>query len=119
MNDMRNPRLTNNAKRLCREMTKEERHLWYDFLRDLPEMVHRQKLIGPYIVDFYIASSKIVIELDGGQHYEDTGHQQDMQRDQYLHESGIQVLRYANSDIHRNFRGVCEDILLHIGKRKP
>ncbi len=118
MNNLRNPKLTTNAKRLRREMTKEERHLWYDFLRGLPIMVHRQKPIGPYIADFYIASSQIVIELDGSQHFEDAGHRQDALRDHYFNTQGITVLRYANSDIHKNFRGVCEDILQQIENRK-
>ena len=62
--------LLSNARRLRKNMTKEERHLWYDFLRGLPVMVHRQKVIGKYIVDFYIAEANLVIELDGSQHYE-------------------------------------------------
>ena len=65
MNSTHNPKLGANAKQLRRNMTKEERHLWYDFLKSLPMMVHRQKVIGNYIVDFYAAEAKIVIELDG------------------------------------------------------
>jgi len=71
MNKTNNSKLTGNAKTLRKNMTKEERHLWYDFLKTLPLTVNRQKVIGNYIVDFYIASSKIVIELDGSQHYKD------------------------------------------------
>ncbi len=81
-------------------------------------MVHRQKVIGNYIVDFYIASAKIAIELDGGQHYENPGRLSDYQRDQYLNQNGILVLRYSNGDIWKNFCGVCEDILIHIKSRK-
>ncbi len=92
-------------------MTKEERHLWYDFLKDLPETVYRQRVIGKYIVDFFIASRKIVIELDGSQHYDADGRDKDAIRDEELRELGITVLRYGNNDINRNFRGVCEDIL--------
>ena len=95
-------------------MTKEERHLWYDFLRDLPMMVHRQKVIGEYIVDFYIASAKIVIELDGSQHYDAAGQLADAQRDTKLCSLGLRVLRYSNAEVNRNFRGVCEDILNHL-----
>ena len=69
MNNHRNTKLTTNAKELRKSMTKEERHLWYDFLKQLPITVHRQKPLGNYIVDFYIASAKLVIELDGSQHY--------------------------------------------------
>lgn len=80
-------------------MTKEERHLWYDFLKDLPVMVHRQKVIGKYIVDFYIASAKLVIELDGSQHYDAQGQAADKQRDTYLKEQGLTVLRIPNNAI--------------------
>ena len=103
-----------NARNLRKNMTKEERHLWYDFLKVLPIMVHRQKVIGPYIVDFYIAQAKIVVELDGSQHYEKSHENYDFQRNAYLKEKGLLVLRYPNSEVNRNFRGVCEDILNHI-----
>ena len=110
-----NPRLTENAQKLRREMTKEERHLWYDFLKPSGIQVHRQKTIGPYIVDFYIACAKIVIELDGSQHFERNGQRADERRDAYLKGLGMTVLRYANSDVNYNFRGVCEDICHHLG----
>ena len=95
-------------------MTKEERHLWYDFLKDQPVTFHRQKVIGNYIVDFYCATAKIVIELDGSQHYEDKGKKADIRRDLYLNNLGLTVLRYSNYDINRNFDGVCADILQYI-----
>ena len=95
-------------------MTKEERHLWYDFLKPLPIPVNRQKVIGYYIVDFYIAKAKLVIELDGSQHYEDAGQQKDFERDENLARLGLTVLRYSNLDVNRNFEGVCEDIIYHI-----
>ena len=95
-------------------MTKEERHLWYDCLKQLPVTVHRQKVLGSYIVDFYIASAKIVIELDVSQHYEPANQEQDMHRDAYLKSLGCRVLRYSNADIHYRFPSVCEDILNHI-----
>ena len=115
MNQTHNAKLSSNAKTLRKNMTKEERHLWYDFLRQLPVMVHRQKVIGSYIVDFYIAEEKIVIELDGSQHYEAEGKNADSVRDAYLNSLGITVLRYANSDVNCNFRGVCQDIWNHLG----
>ncbi len=114
MNETHNSRLSGNAKALRKNMTKEERHLWYDFLKTLPVMVHRQKVIGNYIVDFYIAEAKIVIELDGSQHYEEKGIAADAVRDTYLASLGIKVLRYTNLDVSRNFRGVCEDIWNHL-----
>ena len=115
MNRFNNKKLTPNAKVLRRGMTKEERHLWYDFLKTLPVTVHRQKVIGQYIVDFYVASEKIAIELDGSLHYEDDGVKKDAERDIYLKSQGLTILRYSNADVNRNFQGVCQDILKHIG----
>ena len=110
MNQQYNSKLIGTAKTLRKNMTKEERRLWYDFLKELPIMVHRQKVIGNYIVDFYIAEKKAVIELDGSQHYLPEGKQQDRKRDQYLELLGICVLRYANSDVNESFEAVCQDI---------
>lgn len=95
-------------------MTKEERHLWYDFLKQLPITVNRQKVISNYIVDFYCASENLVIELDGSQHYTSEGVARDTERDNYLKGLGLTVLHYTNLEIKRNFRGVCEDILQHL-----
>ena len=81
-------------------------------------MVHRQKVIGRYVVDFYIAEAKLVIELDGSQHYEPEGQQSDYIRDQELASLGLRVLRYSNADVNQRFEGVCEDILNHIAQRK-
>ena len=114
MNKTNNSKLTNNAKALRRNMTKEEKHLWYDFLKLLPCTVNRQKVIGKYIVDFYCATLKIAIELDGSQHYEDLNVKNDAERDRYLKELGIRVLRYSNLEINRNFKEVCADILKHL-----
>ena len=110
MNTKYNPRLTGNAKKLRKNMTAEERHLWYDFLKKLSVTVNRQKVIGNYIVDFHIATSKIVIELDGWQHYEDKGIENDAKRDAFLKSLGIKVLRYSNLDVNRRFESVCQDI---------
>lgn len=114
MNQTNNPKLTANARKLRGSMTREERHLWYDFLKPLPVTFNRQKVIGNYIVDFYCASAKIVIELDGSQHYTGSGKETDERRDAYLNSLGLTVLRYSNLDINRNFEGVCADILRHI-----
>ena len=95
-------------------MTQEEKHLWYDFLKTLPQTINRQKIIGKYIVDFYCASAKIVIELDGAQHYDTNGKKSDHERDLYLKTHGITVLRYSNTDIHKRFDAVCLDILHHL-----
>ena len=115
MNERYNRTLTPYSQKLRREMTKEEKHLWYDFLKALPFTVRRQKVFGNYILDFYIPQAKLVIELDGSQHYETSDIASDQERDLYLQNQGLQVLRYANSDINLNFSAVCEDILNHIG----
>ena len=91
-------------------MTDEEKHLWYDFLKNLPVSFNRQKVIGKYIVDFYCAKSKLVIEIDGSQHYEDEGLEIDKQRDKYLQSLGLTVIRYTNLDINLRFEDVCRDI---------
>ncbi len=103
------------SKVLRKNMTKEERHLWYDFLKGLPLTVNRQKVLGPYIVDFLIASKKTVIELDGSQHFQGEGPEHDRVRDQWLRANGITVLRYTNLQINREFDAVCRDILKHLG----
>ena len=110
----KNPKLTSNARNLRKNMTKEERHLWYDFLKELPVMVHRQKVIDKYIVDFYIAQYKIAIELDGSQHYEPGHRQTDLHRDKDLAALGIVVLRYSNADVNCQFDAVCQDIWNHL-----
>ena len=114
MNKTCNSKLTPNAKILRKNMTKEERHLWYDFLKLLPITINRQKVVGNYIVDFYCAEAKLVIELDGSQHFENQWRKSDKIRDSYLEKLGLKILRYSNSDVNRNFSGVCEDILKNI-----
>ena len=110
MNSFNNAKLTPNAKTLRKGMTKEERHLWYDFLRSYPAKFLRQKILGKYIVDFYCAEAKLIVELDGSQHYEDNGKKYDMERTAYLEQYGVRVLRIPNNEVNRNFSGVCEYI---------
>ena len=110
MNKTNNEALRGNAQRLRREMTKEERRLWFDCFKQMEETVKRQHVMGKYIVDFYCAAAKLVIELDGSQHYEEEGKQKDRKRDQYLEGLGLLVKRYSNSDINQRFSAVCEDI---------
>ena len=110
MNKLHNSKLSGNAQRLRREMTKEERHLWYDYLRTYPVKFLRQKTIGRYIVDFYCAEAQIVVELDGSQHSYEQNKLADEERTRYLQEYGITVLRIANNQVFLNFRGVCEYI---------
>ena len=110
MNRMHNKKLTKNSQALRRNMTKEERKLWYEFLKELPVTFHRQKVINNYIVDFYCASAKLVIELDGTQHYLDEGKSKDKIRDDYLSSIGLTVLRYSNDEVNNSFESDCQDI---------
>ncbi|MBR1607875.1 MAG: DUF559 domain-containing protein [Clostridia bacterium] len=107
-------RLTPISKTLRKNMTPEEKHLWYDFLAQLPVTVHRQKVIGNYVVDFYIADPQIVIELDGSQHGEGNQLLKDRERDLDLQARGCQVLRYANYRVKKEFEYVCQDIWEHV-----
>ena len=105
-----NPKLVPFAKNLRKNMTKEERHLWYDFLKDYPERFCRQKVLGAYIVDFYCAKAKLIVELDGSQHYEPDEEAKDAQRTAFLQQFGLTVIRIPNNEVMQNFRGVCEYI---------
>ena len=105
-----NPKLTPLAKRLRNEPTKEERRLWYDYLRTYDVRFLRQKVIGHYIVDFYCAKAHLVIELDGSQHYDEEAMKQDSERTAFLEQYGLHVVRIPNNAVSQNFRGVCEYI---------
>ena len=98
------------ARELRRDMTPHERKLWYLFLQKYPIKFYKQKIIERYIVDFYSAPAKLVIELDGSQHYEEVGKESDMIRDERLSELGFMVLRFSNREIDREFAAVCEKI---------
>lgn len=112
-----NPKLTGNARSLRKNMTKEERHLWYDFLRGHPVRFLRQKVIDQYIADFYCSQAKLVIELDGSQHYEPNGMLADQIRTSNLESRGLQVVRIPNNAVMLNFRGVCEYIDMIVQQR--
>ena len=106
----RNRKLVPLAKNLRRDMTREERHLWYDFLRSYPVRFSRQKILGKYIADFYSAAAKLVIELDGGQHYDEENQKADAERTAFLASYGLTVIRIPNNEVNQNFKGVCEYI---------
>ena len=110
MEKKRNKELMTAARNLRKNMTKEERHLWYDFLRDYPVRFRRQEIVDQYIVDFYCASAKLVIELDGSQHYEPETMKYDEERTKVLEKYGLYVVRIPNNEVNRNFNGVCEYI---------
>ena len=106
----RNKEMLGNAKQLRREMTAEERKLWYLFLKNYPVKIYKQRIIGSYIVDFYCHAAKLVIELDGSQHFEEKGIAYDARRTDFLKEQGISVLRFTNLEVDREFEVVCEAI---------
>ena len=108
----RNQRNLTNARALRRDMTPQERHLWYDFLRYCRPRFRRQELIGPYIADFFCYDAKLIVEVDGSQHYSQENTKKDDARTAYFHTLGLQVLRVHNGEINRNFSGVCEGIMV-------
>ena len=111
MHNPRNEELVAFAKALRKNMTKEERHLWYDFLRYCTPRFRRQEIIGNYIADFYCDKAKLVVELDGSQHMNDDDMAYDARRTAFFHTLNIAVVRYYNTDIQKNFSGVCQNLL--------
>ena len=107
----RNDALIGFARNLRKNMTKEERHLWYDFLNKYPIRFRRQEIVENYILDFYCDKAKLAVELDGSQHYENEAERQhDELRTNKLRSIGIDVIRFTNTDIHKTFEGVCMKI---------
>ena len=113
----RNEKLKEKAQNLRRSMTKEEAHLWYQFLCRYPLRFRRQYVIGNYITDFYCHRAKLVVELDGSQHYTPEEMEYDEKRTDYLESLGLKVLRFSNLDITRRFRNVCEVIDMEAKRR--
>lgn len=111
------PEQIENARRLRKEMTGEERKLWYEFLRTYPVRFMRQRPIDRFIVDFYCAQAKLVIEVDGSQHYEADGIAYDAERSEVLAARGIDVLRVPNNEVRQNFRAVCDQIDNEVKRR--
>ncbi len=117
MQSKHNTKLVPNAKSLRKNMTKEERHLWYDFLQDYPVRFYRQKVLGKFIVDFYCSEAKLVVELDGSQHYMPEEQASDAERTAFLEGYDLTVLRFPNNAVTQNFRGVCKAIDLAVKQR--
>ena len=113
----KNNELLNIARILRRNMTRHEKHLWYDFLRKYPIKIYKQRIIDNYVADFYCHQARLVIELDGSQHYTLQGETRDAVRSDVLEKYGIFVLRFSNMDIDRNFDGVCRTIDREIRSR--
>ena len=106
------------AKELRRDMTPQERHLWYDFLKDYPVRFQRQKAIDSFIIDFYCASAKLMIELDGSQHFSAQGLAYDEERSDVLSKYGLAVLRFTNTEIEKQFDVVCQRIHQEVEDRR-
>ena len=105
------------AKELRKTATPQEKHLWYDFLRSYPVRFQRQKTISGYIADFYCHAAKLVIEIDGSQHYTEQGIEYDNERSRVLARYGLTVLRFTNDDIDARFREVCGQIRQTVEER--
>ncbi len=109
-------KLDERARALRREMTPQERKLWFLYLKKQPVKIYRQRVIGLFIVDFYCASAHLVIEADGASHYTEQGHAYDDERSDYLESLGLHILRFSNQQIDHDFRAVCETIGAEIEK---
>jgi len=110
LNRKHNKDLIRGAKNLCSNMTKEEKHLWYDYLKNYKVRFSRQKILGKYVADFYCAKANLVIELDGSQHYQEKELDYDKARTEYLSKFNIKVVRIPNNEVNKNFDGVCRYI---------
>ena len=105
-----NSKLIPRAKELRKNMTRHERHLWYDFLKNYVVAFQRQKTIRSFIADFYCFKARLIIELDGSQHYDEKSAAYDKERTAYLEKFGLKVMRFPNNYIDCYFSAVCEEI---------
>lgn len=110
MHVKRNFKLLDQARELRKNMTQQEKKLWYDFLRIYPVKIYKQRIIDSFIADFYCASAKLVIEIDGAQHFTSQGKEYDKQREMIMNQYGIETIRFSNSDIDHQFQSVCAKI---------
>ena len=113
----RNQQNLSHARFLRKNMTPQERHLWYDFLRFCRPRFRRQELIGSYIADFFCYDASLVVEIDGSQHFSPEAIAYDNARTAYFRSLGIRVVRVDNGEVNRNFDGVCTAILLELQQR--
>lgn len=114
----KNNQMLSRARELRRDMTPQERKLWYLFLRKYPVKIYKQRIIDSFIVDFYCASAKLVVEIDGSQHYTEQGQEYDAQRSVCLARYDLQVIRFSNADVDNRFDAVCRAIHEAIQNRK-
>ena len=113
----KNNKMLGIARTLRRNLTPQEHKLWYVFLRDYPVKIYKQRIIESFIVDFYCAQARLVVEIDGSQHYTEQGQCYDEERSQILRAYGLKVLRFSNHDVDRNLEGVCTQIDLEVNAR--
>ena len=113
----RNDKRKQYARELRTNGTKEENTLWYQYLRMYPVRFRRQCVLDQYIVDFYCSKARLVIELDGSQHYEQDGLAHDVQRTQFLESLGLKVLRFSNTDVNQQLSSVCQQIDYEVQQR--
>ena len=106
----KNKNLLPRARELRKEMTPYERKLWYEFLKDYPVKIYKQRIIGNFIVDFYCHKAKLVIELDGKWHYEKESSEHDIHRENILKSYGLEIIRFSNNEVENDFRNVCDII---------
>ena len=105
-----NSKMKETARSLRKNMTRQEKHLWYDFLRDYPVKWYRQRSVDRFIVDFFCFKARLVIQLDGSQHYTEDGMEYDSIRTDILEKYNLEVLRFTNMEVDANFRDICETI---------
>ena len=106
----KNNKLLNIARILRHNMTRQEKHLWYDFLQHYPIKIYKQRIVDDFIADFYCYQARLIIEIDGSQHYTAQGKARDEARTEVLKKYGLFVLRFSNKDIDEKFKGVCDTI---------
>ena len=106
----KNNELLSIARSLRREMTPQERRLWFCFLKNYPVKFFKQRIIENYIVDFYCSPAKLVIEVDGSQHYDPEKMESDRKRSEVFQKYGLEVIRFSNREVNQYFDSVCESI---------
>ena len=114
----KNAAMLSRARELRKNMTPQERHLWYDFLRDYPVKIYKQRIIESFIADFYCASALLVIEIDGSQHFTGQGLAYDQERSAIFQTYGIKVIRFTNHEVDTQFDAVCDQIIRTIESRR-
>ena len=115
---LKNNKLLPRARELRKEMTPQERRLWYGFLRDYPVKVYKQRIIDSFIADFYCAAARLVIELDGAQHFSEEGLLRDRARTEIIERYGLKVMRFTNREVDTQFDDVCSTVMLEIEERR-